>query len=183
MGSVIRRKVDKTSLVSKVFGRLTVLSRDMTSTKAEKPWSCQCECGKVVQVRKCHLVLGLTKSCGCLVLADLTDDGPFKILFSRYKSHAKINNRAFSLTSKEFKELVSSNCHYCGLEPQQETIRKSKFGNSVFVYNGLDRVDPSLGYTIANAIPCCGQCNRAKSDMSYLEFKLWIKRVVDNWKI
>lgn len=183
MGSVTRRKVDKISLIGQVFGGLTVLSRDITSPKAEKPWNCQCGCGNVVQVRKCHLVQGLTKSCGCLVYADLTDNGAFKILFSRYRSNAKGKQRTFTLTEEEFAELVTSDCHYCGTKPSQKTIRKSKFGNTEFLYNGLDRIDSSLGYSNTNAIPCCGQCNRAKSNMSYLDFKAWIEQVHSNWQI
>ena len=62
-------------LKQKVFGRLTVLSRDKEkeaemrerdSYRYAKYYICQCECGKITTVRRNSLVSGNTKSCGCL---------------------------------------------------------------------------------------------------------------------
>lgn len=39
-----------------------------------------------------------------------------------------------------------------------------------FKYNGLDRIDNSVGYTEDNCVPCCAVCNRAKNSMGYNEF-------------
>lgn len=47
----------------------------------------------------------------------------------------------------------------------------------MFVYSGLDRVDPSQGYTIDNIVPACIICNRAKADMTIEGFYAWINRV------
>jgi hypothetical protein len=68
------------------------------------------------------------------------------------KSRAKRYGRAFDLTMTEYLEFTKQPCHYChGPLPEYGT--------------GLDRGDCSLGYTKENIIPCCGQCNRIKSDV------------------
>lgn len=61
-----RRIID---LVGTVFGKLTVLSRDMTRpTGQNKPayWLCKCSCGEICSVRSDHLRGGTTTSCGCI---------------------------------------------------------------------------------------------------------------------
>ena len=57
----------KTDLVGKKFGKLTVLSStDMRSNKGNQIWKCQCECGNICYISTNHLQTGNTKSCGCL---------------------------------------------------------------------------------------------------------------------
>lgn len=46
-----------------------------------------------------------------------------------------------------------------------------------FVYNGIDRVDNSVGYVLSNCVPCCSTCNRMKGTMSSEEFKEKIKLI------
>lgn len=51
-----------------------------------------------------------------------------------------------------------------------------------FVYNGIDRVDPLLGYlknsnSFVQTVPCCKICNRAKLNRKYNEWKNWILRI------
>ena len=57
------------------YGRLKVIGINGNSTKRENEtnewpskWEywCSCECGNIVPVRKCYLVNGETRSCGCL---------------------------------------------------------------------------------------------------------------------
>lgn len=60
--------------------------------------------------------------------------------------------------------LMASPCHYCGiLEPGR--------------FNGLDRVDNAIGYTLENAVACCRWCNRAKGRNSVEEFTAWLEWV------
>ena len=51
-------------LTGEVFGRLTVLERDIT--RKGTYWKCQCECGKIKSVLGSNLRRGVTQSCGCL---------------------------------------------------------------------------------------------------------------------
>ena len=61
-------KIDKTSLVGKRFGRLTVLKRDLskpTGHGCSSYWICQCDCGNIVSVGRTTLGR-TTNSCGCI---------------------------------------------------------------------------------------------------------------------
>jgi hypothetical protein len=71
-----------------------------------------------------------------------------------------------------FYQLASSNCYYCGIQPQN---RRSK--DNLFLYNGLDRVDSNFTHNYDNVIPCCKYCNFAKSDLTMQEFDDWIIRL------
>jgi hypothetical protein len=66
-------------------------------------------------------------------------------------------------------------CDYCGRHP--ETYTRPKNANGGFKYNGIDRVVNSVGYTLENCVPCCSNCNRAKSTLSRQEFIAWAHRV------
>lgn len=64
-----RAKIDTTSLLNKTFGRLTVISRDLTKPIGhgeEAYWNCKCECGNIISVRTASLKGKHTQSCGCL---------------------------------------------------------------------------------------------------------------------
>lgn len=47
----------------------------------------------------------------------------------------------------------------------------------VFIYNGVDRKDSSLGYAEDNVVPCCKECQKAKSNTPYDSFVAFINRV------
>lgn len=65
-------------ITDQVFGRLTALYPSKLPGK--KKWLCQCECGKFIRVLTSRLILGGTKSCGCLI-AD--------VLKTRNKTHGQ----------------------------------------------------------------------------------------------
>lgn len=46
-----------------------------------------------------------------------------------------------------------------------------------FKYNGVDRVDNSIGYTDDNCVSCCKICNNSKSALDLSEWKKWIEKV------
>lgn len=58
-------KRDKTRLIGKKFGRLTVLEYGGNDGQ-NSIWRCRCDCGNEITLRDCKLVTGHTKSCGCL---------------------------------------------------------------------------------------------------------------------
>lgn len=51
-------------MIGEKYGRLTVLRKGGKSTTGSK-WVCQCDCGRIVEVRGNCLRSGNTKSCGC----------------------------------------------------------------------------------------------------------------------
>lgn len=51
-----------------MFGKLTVLRRDVSSHKKVVKWICRCECGTERSIWRSDLKSGSTKSCGCMAL-------------------------------------------------------------------------------------------------------------------
>jgi hypothetical protein len=47
------------------FGRLLVLGYVGTDNSRNSIWRCKCDCGASADVRRSHLVGGITQSCGC----------------------------------------------------------------------------------------------------------------------
>ena len=66
--------------------------------------------------------------------------------FSNYKKRAKKKQIKLKLTKKQFEEITSKPCHYCG-----------GFSRNNFV--GLDRVDLHSNYDLDNVLPSCSMCN------------------------
>lgn len=71
--------------------------------------------------------------------------------------------RGFTGDLPLFEHLTQGACHYCGVEPSP--------------HNGIDKVDPTLGYVDGNMVSCCWICNRAKGNLTYDEFKAYMRRV------
>lgn len=103
-------------------------------------------------------------------------ESSYNRLKRRYKKQALSRNYIFDLSDNDFRQLVTSNCFYCGLEPKQIMREKTSFGQ--FIYNGIDRVDNSIGYTVDNCVSCCKVCNNAKGKLTKQEWREWIQRIV-----
>lgn len=112
--------------------------------------------------------------------------GGLTLLYLTYQNNAKKMGRDFCLSREEFKCITSQHCQYCGTEPTQ--IAKASHNNgrtlegvdwSAYTYNGIDRVDNNLGYTIDNCVPCCGSCNLMKRSFSAIQF---IKHISNIYK-
>lgn len=142
-------------------------------------WNCICSCGNKCIKRSDKL----DQSCGCeqkkaasVIAKSRTKPNAQSAkhsLLLAYKKGAKDRDLCFSLKEDRFINLVTSNCYYCETPPSQ--VQKARGGN--FLYNGIDRMDPTVGYTTANCVPCCKICNRAKLDMPVLEFQVYLARV------
>lgn len=85
------------------------------------------------------------------------------VKFDSYKARCKSKKVKFALSFAEFDYLVKEPCWYCEFKSETKI-------------NGIDRLDPKLGYDKMNVAPCCWTCNRAKSDMSLKEFEEYINR-------
>lgn len=165
-------------LIGKKFGKWTVLSREPNWSNASKTcifsvWLCECECGNKGAVYGTSLTRGRSISCGCVKKQTKYIEGAsFGRLFDSYKNNAKRRKILFDLTDREFLELVSAPCYYTGRKPYRNYSHKRRDGKTPdpFTYNGIDRLDPSKGYSMENCVPCCFEVNRAKSDMSEKEF-------------
>jgi hypothetical protein len=152
-------------------------------------FTCICLCGKEFESRAEAIKNGMARSCGCktseLMSAAHTLDGDFaaiNIVYRRYKYTAKRKSIPFLLSSDQFKQFIFQDCSYCGAKPKLSIM---KIGGNAgrktvkqLTYNGIDRVDNNIGYTVSNCITCCSFCNGAKSDFSLEEFRIWIKQLV-----
>jgi hypothetical protein len=91
-----------------------------------------------------------------------------------YKKHARDKGHLFLLTDDEFKHLIGGNCFYCAAEPAN---RKKSDAGKVLIYNGIDRLDSSIGYIKENCVTCCKPCNWMKKDMLLEEFLTRVRTI------
>lgn len=171
----------KIDLSKRKFGRLTVLKRGLNNKFDHVQWLCECKCGKRCMISGISLRSGHTKSCGCLVSLNRSGKlGTYRVIINVYKRNSRLRNLQFKLTEQQFIKLCSSPCHYCGvryssiLNPYFKingTRNKyalnykadQKYIKTLTVrYNGIDRKNNKIGYTVKNSVPCCKTCNRAK---------------------
>ena len=183
-------------IMGKKFGRLTVIKREYPNRNRTAMWLCKCDCGKKKIIRGSALRNGQTKSCGCLrkeISSKKMKDNPigkigarrliqglssFRETIASYRRRAKIRGLDFELTQEQFEKLTQKDCYYCGVKPNQK--KKNSCNNGDYIYNGIDRVDNTKGYTIDNVVPCCGFCNMAKRNHTEQEFKDWVKKIYNN---
>jgi hypothetical protein len=102
-------------------------------------------------------------------------EAAFHDLVASYRNGAKARGVGWALTREQVRELMQSDCHYCGAPPSRR--RTVKNGDGMFIYNGIDRVDNSEGYTADNVVSCCTTCNFSKGRRSYVEFVQWAARI------
>lgn len=176
--------------IGQKFGKLTVLGKGGRDTKGVQKWICLCECGKESSCKSWHLRSGSTTSCGCVLKIRIAEAGKqyrlnhysdfpcgFQEVFSTYKTGAKKRNLEFCLSKDEFYLLSQQNCFYCNCKPNNKKTRENDF-----IYNGIDRKDNNLGYTLENSLPCCKICNVAKNHLDYNIFLKHIENIYLNLK-
>ncbi len=184
-------------LSGQIFSRLLVVRDSGKRSRVRNVlWECLCECGNIALVETHSLLIGRTRSCGCLQKEHvrnlnsrkakenglkgiqnrvLKPDALKHTVFDQYVINAKSRNFLFSLSFEQALILFLAPCYYCGVE-KSNTIGR---GIRAFQYNGIDRVDSSKGYEEGNIVPCCRDCNFAKGKKSRDDFLAWAKRVAE----
>jgi len=154
--------------------------------KKYKKCLCKCDCGREKEILYQNIISNVV-SCGCykkdqnkeqgLLKIKLTDNltRQIKYLYAQHKSNCKYINKLNNISIEDYGKLVFSNCHYCNSNPSN-LVKNKKYGGPFF-YNGLDRINSDLDYSIENCVTCCIKCNRAKNNMTYDEFKNWVKSI------
>lgn len=160
------------------YGRLMVLgyvgSRG-TAKATRARWRCRCQCGTEVTVNGLDLRSGNSKSCGCWRNElRYRPDGvaAFNQLYLNLSGNAQVRKYKFDLTPEQVRNLVVQNCYYCDAPPASVFSRPG----GDFYYNGLDRVNNNIGYSLTNVRTCCKHCNYAKGTKTVAEFKAWLTR-------
>ena len=171
------------NLVGTKYGKLKVLEKaephQINGKNHSNKWKCECECGKMIVRVTSSLIRNKDNKeycCGDPACKFERGIAAFNQLLSTYKRVAKKKKIEFSLSNDEFKSLTSSPCVYCLTPPS--TTKKNRHNNGDYIYNGINRVDPSKGYTTSNAVSCCKYCNSAKLDRSVNEFLKWAKKLL-----
>lgn len=181
-------------LVGKRFGRLLVLEK-LPHTEKQYKYKCICDCGNVIEAKADNLRSGRVKSCGCLKHEKSVNriENREDAILRREYSHLKKRNRKFTdndnvIDYKEYKEIVTSPCYFCGSVGSRSIHDRLRVrgitytcSDEVLHINGVDRIDSSNGYVKGNCIPCCTTCNYAKNTMTIEQFKIWIKRVYEHF--
>jgi hypothetical protein len=91
------------------------------------------------------------------------------VSYSSYRSRAEKKELEFAITNADYKSIILQDCYLCG--------KKSTDTNT----NGIDRVDNTIGYTIANCKACCKECNHMKNQYPLDSLLEKIDRIEDNW--
>lgn len=167
-------------LTNQRFGKLTATkylgSVPTSFGTTTSLWLCKCDCGEEAEVTTRSLIADRRRTCGCGVVTADPELGMYSGVYREYKRSAKRRGYGLGLTKEQFKNLVTSNCFYCGSEPRLRTAdRRQKIKS-----NGIDRLDSSLDYSISNCVPCCTTCNVAKASLSLSEFLKWINQIYLN---
>lgn len=166
-------------LTGQRFGMLLVTARHDRSHL----YDCTCDCG-VKTVASAYTLRRKTRpvsSCGCQNGRHVSpqkkapgESAKTAALYA-YRYNAKKRGYVFALTSEQALAIMAQDCHYCGIPPSN--AMKVKTADGVFTYNGLDRIDNSLGYQPGNVVACCARCNLGKGDGSVHEYMERCRRV------
>lgn len=160
-------------LTGRTFGLLTVLpgpSRKVGTDKRVRTfWKLQCACGNEDEAQSNVLTSNHKVSCGCRTGSPLPDGvAESRNRFRSYQAAAKARGFSWELSFDEFIAIGSQPCTYCLAPAPEKRMRPYLKGS--FAFNGIDRVDSSRSYVLANCVACCSVCNRMKGTLSFDEF-------------
>lgn len=165
------RKVN--DITGNKYGTLTVIKKSHYK-KHNLYWECECECGEICYATSTDLKRGRKNFCNNCNIKN-SKKSVLNVLFKNYERGAVKRNLNFDLTIDDFEKIIHSNCYYCGVEPKQ--VLKKKGMREELIYNGIDRIDNDLGYTLNNSVPCCKFCNYGKKGFDVNEFKEWLNTI------
>lgn len=183
---------EKKDWTGQKYNRLTFVKRSEEHIPTK--WECLCDCGNTTFVSPNKVFKGTTRSCGCLKKEVFSKQAQASNIvrggdpdISAAKVVWRNGYTDSGLDFDTFYALSQQTCHYCGRAPHR-TKQYVPYENSTrpigyFTFNGLDRIDSSIGHIKDNVVPCCMDCNRAKSDMTYDEFCVHIKRMYEHLQL
>ena len=129
----------------------------------------KCQCGKLKTRGSVHCM-------GCYSLRLSTGESAFNAVWNDYIQQSRRRNLKWYFIKRDARKLFESPCFYCGASPN--TVKTIPKGQGSFVFNGIDRVDNSLGYTPENCVACWRVCNFMKQDMSVEDFLIHIRKIL-----
>lgn len=192
-------------LTGRVIDCITIIKKANTKYKNRQiEWDCICKCGTLFKRTTARLlsVKCKIKSCGCQNWKSHHNNTKYKnaqeasynSLINRYIQKSAARKLSFELTREECILLFNSNCHYCDCVPDNShnvysskggkirTLHTTRAEDAWIKYNGIDRVDSDLPYTLSNVVPACSKCNYAKLALTTEEFYSWLRKVYEHAK-
>jgi hypothetical protein len=165
-------------ITGQCFERWTVESFDRVESPHGAYFFCRCECGTVRSVCAKSLKTGSSKSCGCIQKLPV-GEAACNSIYRIYRNGAKKRGLDFSLTLEQFKSITRRTCFYCNADPVNCHENRARHYNGPYVYNGVDRKNNKLGYTMRNCVACCADCNMMKRTMTVVRFIALCRRVAN----
>lgn len=102
-------------------------------------------------------------------------------LYNYSRKNAKSRGHSYDLSFEDFDMLIKKPCYYCGEDPRLVSksvlIRRGDTHQPPISYNGIDRLDPTIGYRIDNCVPCCPTCNYMKHTLQEDEFIQQVSKI------
>ena len=176
------RGIDINEPIGKIYSNYEVLSFEYFKvyTSSRQPhYLCKCNnCNELLILGLWYLKESKSNMCkSCRIKSRSLPSGEASInkVYRGYMSNALKRDYNFDLTRSDFMRIINKNCHYCNSEPSNIAQNQNNTGN--YIYNGIDRIDNTKGYTLSNVISCCKVCNIAKSNLSVDDFKAWINKL------
>jgi hypothetical protein len=177
----------KKEMIGKRFGKLLVIEEVIRAPKDFSPihYKCICDCGNTTIANGYKLRSGNKSSCGCLQRQSALSKIP-KMIFksTKYSPEQSLAIKVWKkhydddgLSFDDFLTISQQNCYYCNSPP----FNNLKSKQAQFRYNGLDRINSSLGHIKDNCVACCIICNRGKNDQPYDQAIEWMQRLVRNF--
>jgi len=179
------------------YCRLTFIQPTEERTKSNRIlWELRCDCGTIISADAYAVRSGHTSSCGCLRIenasynASLGNHRKYDPIISSARRVWTVNRYSEECDFETFFTLSQKNCFYCNRPPTRiynaamttpsnfTGERQLQHGN--FTYNGLDRIDSAKGHEPSNVVPCCFDCNKAKSALSSDEFLRLIELIYNH---
>jgi len=149
-----------------VIGKRTILAELPQGTRYQRKFAYRCICGKQGTTWLSHLKDGYGCGCGINTNAAVSARqkeptvASFNELLGSYRREASKRKLAWRIDVELFKQLTKGRCTYCGAPPSASGRSRTTTGH--YRYNGIDRVNNSIGYEPGNSVSCCCHCNRAK---------------------
>lgn len=154
-------------------GLVKVLRRGPDNKWGHAQFWCQCDCGSPEYLARAYVLQhkGVTHCNRCKAVHLRKPDAGLNRVFKDYRRGAKKRGLEWNLSKEQFRELTSSPCYYTGRMPSRAAYSSSRKNRSdPYIYNGIDRKDSSLGYTIENCVPCDSDVNLMKMNIPHDEF-------------
>ena len=130
-------------LTGRVFGGLVVLHKGLDRGKRVM-WMCRCECGVTKPIRTDHLNSGATKSCGCLLVSNMTTHGMSNT--PEYSIWEAIVQRTTNPNCQEFKRYGGRGIVMCLKWRKSFLSFLTDMGKHPSSKHSIDRINNSKGY-------------------------------------